>query len=217
MHKFEVIDMETWPRAEIFTLYTKQWPGVVHTVTKRLNAEKTIGYLKKNGIKTVPALLYMVTECINAQSCYKMALKDGKLVEWKEVHPLYPVLNESYNITYHTINREKSFKEFYKSYLEDAGQNNSKMGAFATVNPENSFVVSIAHFFDFDSVSMPYRGSNYYFAPIVVIGKYKEQNGHLEMPVVITGNHAVADAWHVNKFYEDMQKMLDEPEIWCII
>ena len=73
MDKFEIIDMETWPRAEIFNLYTKQWPGVVHTGTRILNAEKTIHYLKKNGIKIVPSLLYMVTECVNAQSCYRIS------------------------------------------------------------------------------------------------------------------------------------------------
>ena len=217
MEKYKEIDLKTWPRAEIFTLYTKQWPGVVHMGTKRLNVEKTIAYLKKNGLKTVPSLLYIATECINAQGNYKIAYKDGKLVEWEEVHPLYPVLNANYNITYHTIDRERSFAAFYKNYLKDMEENKAKTGAFATVWPENSFVVTVPHFFEFDSVSMPYRGSNYYFAPIVVLGKYKEEDGHLKMPVAITGNHAVADAWHTNKFYEDMQNMLDNPETWCII
>ena len=215
MEQYKEIDLKTWHRAEIFKLYTEQWKGVAFSVTKKLDVTPLIEYLKRNQLKTVPALLYATTECINLQSSFKIAYLDNRLVEWEELNPVYPILNKNKDITFHTINREKSFSGFYKSYLLDMQENREKTSAIATQFPKNHFIVSIPHFMYFDATAMISRQSHYYFTPFVILGKYEEREGRLEIPVAFCGNHAVTDAWHINIFFEALQKMFLEPELWC--
>ena len=56
MDRFELIDMDTWPRAELYRLYTEVWSTVTYSVTKKLSAAKLVPYLREKGVKFAPAI-----------------------------------------------------------------------------------------------------------------------------------------------------------------
>lgn len=212
MDHFEIIDMDKWPRAELYRLYTEQWGTVTYSLTKKLSAEKLVPYLKDRGIKFVPALMWLVSREINRIENFRLAVQDGKLGTWDVIHPMFPTLNAHENMTFHGLRYCEDFHAFYESYLAEQQENKDKTTLWANKIPVNFFMVSIFPWLHFDASSMQLKNAREYFAPFIAIGQYNEQ---MELPVMLMGNHAVADAWHVAKFFARLQEGMDNPSQWC--
>lgn len=213
MDHFEIVDMERWPRAELYRLYTEQWSTVTYSLTKKLSVSKLVPYLKERGIKFVPALMWLVCREINRIENFKYAIQDGKLVQWDVVHPMFPNLNTDGNMTFHALRYCPDFGTFYAAYLAEQQENKTKTCLWATQIPVNNFMVSIFPWLHFDASSMQIKNAKGYYAPFIAIGKYNEQ---MELPCMLMGNHAVSDAWHVAQFFDGLQAEMDDPAQWCI-
>lgn len=213
MDRYEIIDMQTWPRAEVYRLYTEVWSTVTYSLTKKLSGAKLVPYLKERGIKFVPAIMWLVCREINAIGNFKMAIKDGKLIQWDVVHPFFPNLNTDGNMTFHGLRFDPDFPTFYRAYLAEQQENASKTCLWANEIPVNNFMVSVLPWLHFDGSSMQIKNAKGYYAPFIAIGKYNEA---MELPIMLMGNHAVSDAWHVSKFFDGLQEGMDNPSQWCL-
>ena len=126
MDHFDIIDMATWPRAEIYKLYTDEWSTVTYSLTKKLSVAKLVPYLKERGIKFVPALMWLVSREINRIENFRLAVHDGKLGIWDVIHPMFPTLNADENMTFHGLRFQDDFHAFYQSYLTEQRENRNK-------------------------------------------------------------------------------------------
>lgn len=212
MDHFDIIDMESWPRAEIYKLYTEDWSTVTYSLTKKLSVAKLVPYLKEQGIKFVPALMWLVSREINRIENFRLAIHDGKLGIWDVIHPMFPTLNAYENMTFHGLQYTDDFHAFYEAYLAEQQENRNKTNLWANKIPENFFMVSIFPWLHFDASSMQMKNAKYYYAPFIAIGQYNEQ---MLLPCMFMGNHASADAWHVAKFFAQLQEGMDDPSQWC--
>lgn len=212
MDKFELIDMKTWDRAEVYKLYTEVWTTTTYSVTKKLSVGKMVDYLKERGMKFVPAIMWLISREINRIDNFKFALHNGKLGKWDVVHPMFPTLNANENMTFHGLEYKEDFKLFYESYLAERKENLSKTCLWANNIPENFFMVSIFPWLHFDGCSMQMQNAKGYYAPFIAVGQF---NAEKELPCMLMGNHAVADAWHVAKFFTALQEGMDNPSEWC--
>lgn len=212
MDHFELIDMETWPRREIYKLYTEQWTAVTYSFTKKLSLKTVIPYLKAKGIKLVPALMWLVTREVNKIENYRLAIREKQLGRWDVIHPVFPTLNSTENITFHSLVYGEEFLPFYEAYLREQQEYKDSIRLWANGAPENFFIVSIFPWLNFDSLSLQLKNPKWYYAPYVAMGQYDE---NLDIPAMIMSNHAAIDGWHVAKFYDGMQYALDHPEQWC--
>ena len=212
MDHFDIIDMATWPRAEIYKLYKDEGSTVTNSLTKKLSVAKLVPYLKERGIKFVPALMWLVSREINRIENFRLAVHDGKLGIWDVIHPMFPTLNADENMTFHGLRFQDDFHTFYQSYLTEQQENRNKTNLWANEIPENFFMVSIFPWLHFDASSMQMKNAKYYYAPFLAIGQYNEQ---MLLPCMFMGNHASADAWHVAKFFSALQEGMDDPSAWC--
>lgn len=46
-------------------------------------------------------------------------------------------------------------------------------------------------------------------APVVTWGKYELQQGRLKMPLTMNIHHAVADGFHLSRFFTEVQEQMD--------
>ena len=212
MDHFDIIDMATWHRAQVYELYTKVWSTVTYSLTKKLSVAKLVPYLKERNIKFVPALMWLVSREINKIENFRLAIRDGQLGTWDVVHPLYPTLNENEDMTFHSIRYQADFSAFYQAYLEEQQKSKGVTRLWAGSVPENFFMVSIFPWLHFDASSMQLRNARDYYAPFLAIGEYNED---MLIPCMFMGNHAAADAWHVAKFFKGLQDGMDDPSQWC--
>lgn len=215
MDQFSVIDMETWARTKEYRLFTEQWTTICYTVTMKPDVTETVKYLKEKGLKFVPAVLWLITRELCKQENFLLAVRDGKLGKWNKIHPMYPVINSTGNMTFHTTEFTDRFSEFYQAYVTEGEKNQDATDIFATRMPENGYVISVVPYMNFESVSFHLKNAKNYYPPVFDIGKYSDVCGRLLMPVSVTVNHAAADLNHVNLFFEGLQNALNDPEKWC--
>lgn len=213
MDNFKFVDMETWERAEFYKLFTGPWHSIYGNMMKKLEVTELVTVCKEKGVKFAAAVAYCVSNVINSHECFRMGIKDKQPIVWDVVHPTMPVRNRGTGYSYHTVRYEKDFKAFYENYLNDKKQYPDTVGKiFAGELPENFFQLSIIPLIDFDDNSLSI-GFKYYFAPMVVIGKYAGDGKKL-MPVAITGNHAVVDGYDVANFLNELQQLFSSPWEW---
>ena len=212
MDHFEIIDMDTWPRAEIYRQYTKIWDAVTYTFTKKLNVATLVPYLKERGIKVIPALAWLTSREINRVENFRLGIHERRLVRWEAVHPLMPTVNPTGNMSFISHRFQDDFKAFYESYLTVQQENREKTALWANGAPENYVFLSIMPWLEYDALSMQLKDARGYYAPYVAMGKF---NAQMELPCTVMVNHATIDGWFVHQFYDGMQKAMDDPAQWC--
>jgi chloramphenicol O-acetyltransferase type A len=205
--------MNRWPRAELYRLYTEGWGTVTYSLTKKLSVKKLVPYLKERGIKFAPTIIWLVSREVNRVENFRLAVRDGQLIRWDVIHPMFPTLNAQENMTFHGLRHRESFREFYDAYLAEQQENRDKTCLWANRIPPNFFMVSVIPWLHFDASSMQLRNAKEYFAPFIAIGQY---NDAMELPCMLMGNHAATDAWHVAQFYSGLQAAMDDPAQWCL-
>lgn len=208
---FEAIDLKTWPRRDVYRLYTEKWPTASYSLTKKLDAGTLVPFLKQRGIKFVPAIIWLAAREVNRLENFRLAIHDGQLGRWTVVHPMFPTLNATQNMTFHCVRFEDDFSPFYEAYLKEQRENAQKTALFANRIPENSFMISVFPFLHFDGGSMQ-LSENGKYAPFLAIGQYNEV---MQLPCLVMGNHACQDAWHVAQLFGGIQEGMDHPSEWC--
>ena len=212
MDRFTKIDMETWPRRELFELYTKSWMSTSFSATVKIRAENLVKLQKERGQKLVPALLYIVSRELSGDQAFTVAVQDGFLGYWDRIHPVYPVLNGNGTFTFHTTPVDGGFQRFYEAYLREKEENADKLGAYASSDmPVNNYIFLIMPWLAFDSFSFALKNQKNYFAPIISIGKYDE---NCCLPFSATVNHAVCDGYQLSEFFRRIQEAFENPEEW---
>lgn len=212
MDRFEIIDMDTWSRAEIYKQYTEVWTTVTYSVTKKLSAAKLVTVLKERGIKLAPALIWLTGREINRVENFRLGLRDKTLGRWEMLHPLFPNLNSDQNMSFHSVRFDRDFRSFYEAYLAEQEENRDKTNLWATECPENYYFVSIFPWLHFEGMSMQLKNAKGYYAPYISLGQYDED---MVMPCAVMANHAAVDAWHFSRFFDGMQEGMDTVEQWC--
>lgn len=207
---YEVVDMSTWPRAEEFTQYNVLWTSITASMNVKISVAKILPFLKEKGLKFSPVMIWAITRELNKHKTFRYSHKDGQLVLWDKIHPVYPTLTKEGNNSFHCVPFKEDFKEFYADYLNEQEANKDKTSFFATEVPENNYTISIVPWLEFEG-AMQLRNPKTFFAPIIVVSKYNEQK---ILNIMISINHAICDAWHLKLLFEGIQKTLDEPQEW---
>ena len=214
MENFSQVDMENWSRADLYHHYTEVWPGCLVTLGIKVDITETVAFLKEKGLKLAPVLYHLATKVLCEQSNFRMGFCEGKLGYWDSLCPLYPVLNEDKNITFHSVPWHRNCLAYYQSYLEEAERNSHCKKAVCGEIPDNFVLISIVSGTSFESCTFSLRNAKGYLTPTIFIGKYENRDGRLLMPLSFCFNHAVADGYHVQMFFDSFQKMLASPQDW---
>lgn len=205
---FKIINKETWDRKEYFEHYFSEVP-CTYSMTVKLDITK----IKNSNKKIYPTMLYFITKTVNNHSEFRTAFNmNGELGIFDEMIPCYTVFNQDTE-TFTNIWTDYSddYDAFCKSYEKDIELFSSVKGMIAKPNiPPNHFPVSMIPWTTFEGFNLNLqKGSNYLF-PIFTMGKYSEINGQYLIPLAIQVHHAVCDGFHISRFVNELQKLIEE-------
>lgn len=210
--KFTPIDLQTWPRGQMFYYFAKMAP-TGYSLTVQLDVTKLRVTLKEAGLKFFPAYLWLVTKNLNRQMEFKVAEQDGALGYYDTLTPLYASFHEdTHTFSLMWTEFAEDFRQFHQAYLENQKQFGDNRGVLCRpqLPPANAYTVSCLPWVSFDHFAVhSYENKPYYF-PSVEAGKFVEQDGKCLMPLSLTCHHAATDGWHVARFLEDLQRDMDD-------
>lgn len=205
---FKIINKETWARKEYFEHYFSEVP-CTYSMTVKLDITK----IKNSNKKIYPTMLYFITKVVNNHSEFRTAFNmDGELGVFDEMIPCYTVFNQDTE-TFTNIWTEYSddYNVFCNSYEKDIELFSSVKGMIAKPNvPTNNFPVSMIPWTTFEGFNLNLQKGYNYLLPIFTMGKYSEVNGQYLMPLAIQVHHAVCDGFHISRFVNELQKLIEE-------
>ena len=75
--------------------------------------------------------------------------------------------------------------------------------------PANTFPVSMIPWATFEGFNLNLQKGYCYLTPIFTMGKYYEENGCVTLPLAIQVHHAVCDGFHVCRFINELQELIN--------
>lgn len=215
-NNFTPIDLQTWPRAQVFYYYTHMAP-TTYTVNVSMDVSVLRKALKEKGLKFFPAYLYLVTKAISKQPDLRVSKQEEVLGRWDVLTPAYPQFHDDDKTTSLLWTEYcDDFSTFYKNYSEDTKRYGESHGVLSAkgIPPASAYIISCIPWFTFNSFSLHNHGIKDYYVPSLESGAFYEQEGKLLMPLSITVHHATTDGYDLKVFFEELQNTMDTPQAW---
>ena len=204
------VDISTWKRRELFKLYTGELPLVMN-MTVDIDVTKLYDFAKSKGLRFYPVMMWIVSKIINSREEFRLSRnEDGELIRWDRVSPSYTDFNPETEefVKFVTENTEDLY-EFHDRVVKDCEKHKNQCG-FLPNQPKNIFDISCLPWVKYNSLTLHVGGGYDCLFPVVIWGKFEEENGRKIMPVTMNINHAVADGFHLCRFFTDLKAAINE-------
>ncbi len=214
---FHPIEIDVWPRAQMFHYFRTMAP-TGYSLTTEVDVTTLVRTVKERGLKFYPVYLWLVTRNLSKQQEFTCAIRGGALGYYDELTPLYPVLHEDdHTVSLMWTAFDRDFGLFYQAHLENLAAHGQNHGVLSRpeLPPENAYTVSEVPWVNFTHFAVHSYEKQDYFFPSVEAGRWKEAGGALMMPLSLTLHHATTDGYHVARFLEDLQHDMDAFGEFC--
>ena len=203
------IDLENWQRADIFKFFIDK-RRIVCSLTVDINVTALVRFAKENGLRFYPAMIWAVAKIINRHDEFKFAFNEnGELVKWDYVSPYYADFHkEDENFSKLLTEYSENIFEFHQRFVADCDAKKNLRGFDENI-PQNFFDVSCLPWVRYSHIDAHVFDEGKFLAPVIVWGKFEEVNGKLVMPLTMNIHHAVADGFHISRFFNELQEFID--------
>ncbi len=205
---YEIIDLNKWSRGKLFQLYMDKM-RLVMSLTVDIDVTNLKTFSKENNISFFALMLWVVSKVINSHDEFRYSFdKNGNLIKWEYISPSYTDFHKE----------EESFVKFVGEYSDDVlefcnrvkndrKQHKNDNGILEN-QPLNFFDVSCLPWVKYNHFDIHVFDDGKFLAPVITWGKYEQVNDRLIMPLTMNINHAVADGYHLSRFFNEVQDMI---------
>ncbi len=203
------VDLNTWSRGKLFRFYIDQM-RIVMSLTADMDVAPLLNYVKAHGLKFYPAMIWVVSKVINAHDEFKFGWNEGgELIRWDFVSPSYTGFNsETENFSKFVTEYSDDFFVFYYRALDDI-ERHKNMPGIAEKQPPNFFDLSCLPWVRYKHFDVHVFDEGKFLAPVVTWGKYEVEGDKVLMPLSMNIHHAVADGFHLSRFFNEVQEEID--------
>lgn len=206
---YVTINLNEWSRGELFQFYIDKM-RIVMSLTVDMDVTNLKAYSKEKNIGFYPLMLWVVSKVVNSHDEFKYGWsRDGSLIRWDNISPSYTDFHSN----------DESFTKMVTEYSDDlfefcgrveADRERHKNDRAVLDNqPPNFFDVSCLPWVRYKHFDVHVFDEGKFLAPVVTWGKYEPVNGRLIMPLTMNIHHAVADGFHLSRFFNEVQDLMD--------
>lgn len=207
---FIIKDKSTWERAEIFQHFVDNLRCVM-SLTVEINITDFFQNVHQKQIDFYPAMIWVVSAAVNCREELRMGMNaQGEPGVWDVVSPYYTHFHaEDERFVKIYTEYSPDFDVFYQRYLEDKKRYQHERGFAQKEVPNNTFDVSCLPWAHYQHFDLHVFDAGMYLAPVVTWGKYvKDEQGNVTMPLTLNLHHAVADGYHLCRFFTDVENWM---------
>ncbi|MFZ4894056.1 CatA-like O-acetyltransferase [Plantibacter sp. Mn2098] len=210
------IDLATWPRREHFEHYLTR-VECTYAITVDLDATELATALRGSPWKTYIAQIWAIASVVNRHSEFRMTLADdGTPSIWDVVHPAFTVFNprrETFASVWAPFSPR--FTEFHEHAAHVLASHRDATSFQPQPDmPPNVFDISSVPWVSFSGFSLQVRDGWRHLAPIFTLGRYREADGRIWLPVAAQIHHAAADGFHTARLLNELQELFATPSSW---
>jgi chloramphenicol O-acetyltransferase type A len=207
-HRAAAVDRASWPREMAFRLFST-YANPHFAVTSRIDATRLLRDLKPKGITPYRACLYAFGAAINAVPELRTRFRGGEVMTFDVIDLSATVPVGGGNFAYSYIEWAPDWVGFNDAY--DRSVADARAGR---TEPNTGARLDLAYFscmpwLDFTAITNAMPGPQDCI-PRVSWGRFADHgDGRHSMAAAIEVHHAIADGYHVSRFFEEAQRVLD--------
>lgn len=206
---YTIVNLNEWGRGSLFKFYIDKM-RIVMSLTADVNVTNLRAYSKKNNLNFYPLMLWVVSKIINSHDEFKYSWDDaGNLIKWDFVSPSYTDFHaDDENFVKMVTEYSDDLFEFCSRVDKDRQRHKNEQ-AILVNQPPNFFDVSCLPWIKYSHFDIHVFDEGKFLAPVVTWGKFEEKDGKLIMPLTMNIHHAVADGFHLSRFFNEVQELVD--------
>lgn len=203
------VNLNEWRRGSLFQFYLDKM-RIVMSLTVDVDVTNLKVYSKAHHLDFYPLMVWVVSKIINAHDEFKYGWDaDGNLIKWDFVSPSYTDFHtEDETFTKMVTEYADDLLEFYGRMAADRERYKNDRAVLED-QPKNFFDVSCLPWVRYTHFDVHVFDEGKFLAPVVTWGKYEPTDGKLIMPLTMNIHHAVADGFHLSRFFNEVQELMD--------
>ena len=206
----ELVDLETWPRREIFEFFSPI-SNPFYSVTFRLDVTGLHRYTKERGLSFYHSLIWLSTRALRRVDAFSYAVSEGRVVKLTGRRPSFTHLkpgSEQFQIV--TMPCEGSLADFCaaakarcegQDFFLDAAGEGIDMIFFSCLPWVDVTALTNERNLDVDDA-----------IPRIAWGKFVEENGRKTLGFSLEVNHRFIDGLHIGLFAKELEKLMEKLE-----
>ena len=203
------IDLATWKRREHFEVF-KDFDEPLFGITVKVECTQAYLTAKVLGFPFSLYYLYLSLKAANEIEEFRYRIEDDNVFCYDTVGagPTIFREDETYGVGYFPYN--KDIAGFMKLAILEVERVKAERGLKFPVSGENIIHFSTIPWADFTSINHARRLDIGRSIPKITFGKVTRNGDKMWMPLDVHANHAVMDGFHVSKFIERFQELLNQ-------
>ena len=203
------IDLATWKRREHFEVF-KNFDEPLFGITVKVECSRAYIKAKETGYPFSLYYLYLSLKAANEIEEFRYRIEGDSVFCYDNVGagPTIFREDETYGVGYFPYN--KDIAGFMKLAILEVERVKAERGLKFPVTEENIIHYSTIPWADFTSINHARRLDIGRSIPKITFGKVTRIGDNMWMPLDIHANHALMDGFHVSKFIERFQELLNQ-------
>lgn len=204
-----LIDISTWKRREHFEFFN-EFDEPLFGITMKVDC--TIAYQKAKSLGYPFSLyyLYLSLKVINETEEFRYRIEDNKLYCYDVVGAGPTIFRADETFGYGYYPYHNNIKEFIACAQRENERVKSVEGLALIHTDEDVIHYSTLPWADFTAVNHARKWNAARSVPKITFGKMIRENDKIWLPVDVHVNHALMDGFHVGRFFEQFQNLLNE-------
>jgi chloramphenicol O-acetyltransferase type A len=206
----KIIDINNWNRKEYFDFFSKM-TSPYFGITTEVDCTKAYNIAKEKEYSFFAYYLYKSLVAANFVEELRLRIIDNQviLLDKMSVGTTIGRENGTYGLAF--AEYSDSFEDFNAALQKEIEAVHHSVGLRLNDDARRTDLIhySTIPWTSFSAILHPRSLDRIESIPKIVFGKYSEREVHKFLPVSIEANHALADGFHLAKFFNKFQQELD--------
>ncbi len=200
------VDLNTWPRRKHFELFNAMdYPHF--SLCGQVDVSRLYPWTKAQDVSFFQAIIYILTRAANTLEAFRLRIRPEGVFLHDTVHPSVTVPTQGNLFGFCTFAYEPDFTRF----LTVATQAIAAAQAQPTLEDEPGrddllYMTSIP-WVSFTAMQHPIHMHPVDSIPRIAWGKVTQEGERYKLPLCVQVHHALADGWHVGRYFALVQEL----------
>lgn len=207
--EYKIIDMKNWKRA-MHCMVFRNGIQPQYCVSFELDITNFLKKIKEHNYSFTFAVVYAASKCANEIEEFRYRFKDENVVLYNKIDTAFTYMNNETEL-FKVVNVE--MKDSMEDYVKLASETVKNQKEYFTGAPANNvFKFSSMPWIPYTHISHTCSGKKDNAIPLFDFGKFFERDSKIILPFSVQVHHSFVDGIHIGKFYESLQKYLNDFE-----
>lgn len=207
------LNIDQWKRKKQYEHFKNlDYPHI--SVCANIDITNFYNYIKTKRKPFFISFVYVVTKTANLINEFKYRVRDEKVIVHDVVSPSFTIMNDDRVFNFCPVDFSEDFNEFVSRGTNEIDKRKKFVDLKDEPNRDDFLFITSIPWVSFTSMSHPIHMSPVDTIPRIAWGKYFKENEKIKMPLSIQAHHALVDGVHIGMYFEKIQQILNNPEIY---